>query len=446
MASKPIRAGSTLPLILPEWHQGQQRVWAERKQRNYVCAHRGWWKSSMAVVIAMEHLMTGQDMGWYAQVSKPINDAQNIIKKCWGGDDSYFNKTDNFFKFPGGGTCYFYSLDEPDNARGPSYPLLIVDEAGTLARGTRDSVLYPILRKSKGILWEFGTPNPNDPFNEFYSRLKRAMQKGGSLAGWMIPANAKLDVDMTTLLPDYNPYANDYYTFDELAEDYDNSERPKLWTIEWLCRFVADDGSQFEDPEAVCVLPPIPTPPISSGWYQGGVDVAKDGDYTVISVLDRNTNSQVFMRRFTNCTWASIYKNIYECACMYPGQWVVDITGAGSQIPEEMLKFGLAIEGVKFNNTNKQDIYNHLAALISHKKIKLWNDPDILNELNIFQRALTPSGRATMKAPGDKHDDIVTSLALMVKDYKPALLDVVVNLEAFKMAESEFSSMTLNTW
>ena len=176
------------------------------------------------------------------------------------------------------------------------------------------------------------------------------------------------------------------------------------------------------------------------------MDVAKDGDFTVISVIDRNTNSQVYMKRFTNCKWADIYKAIYEAAIMYPGQWVVDITGAGSQLPEEMLKLGIYIEGVKFNNTNKQDIYNHLAALISHSKIKLWNDSIIKDELHSFQRALTPSGRATMRAESGKHDDIVTSLALMCKDYKPALLDQVPNLDAFKFEESPFSAHTLSSW
>lgn len=455
--------GGELALNLPLWHDGMNKVWDERKQTNLVCAHRGWWKSSMAIRQAIEHVAPRElelgpceAVGWYSHTWKPILNVWKEIKLMTGNNDDLFNKTDHTFTIPGGESIYFYSMEDPDNARGPTFTKMILDEAGELEDGVRSKVLYPILLKTlatggKADFWEYGTPNTRNPKNDFWNLIISAKDHLSTKASWIIPCNADID-ENENLFEKYSPYANPNYQFQVLFESYREAQELNThrdWQVEWLCKFISTEGGQFEDPELICTLKweELGTEPSKNAWYQGGVDVANTNDYTVICAMDRNTQKQVYQKRFTRCAWERVYREIQVAMERYPGIWKVDANGAGSQVPEEMSKRGFSIEGVKWQNRDKQDMMDHLSMIVAGKKLRLFNDLQTIKELVQMNRKKSPTGLyVQIGAPKGQHDDICTALALMVKDWRPSMIEMPTRFEDYMMAHNPVVDHTFDTW
>jgi hypothetical protein len=461
---------------LPEYHAGQQAVFDEMARRGfdgkfYLCAHRGWFKSTFAVSLVIEMLLGqlpqvpknpktgkpltyGLDAGWYAPTMAPIRDNHLLYKRVVGKDrwESMYHSTDQIFYLPGGGQVDFYSLDEMSNAAGPTKPIIVVEEAGTVADGARDSILDAIYRKAKAAYgWAFyleiGTVNRDgNPKNDFWKRLMRARNRPGQKS-WVIPAGATVNED-AKLVPAASPYANPIYSFAFLQEDYGDAERKKRWMIEWLCAFISDDGGQFSGVEECCLLPCVPTQPHPNGWYQTGIDVGISNDYTVVATIDRTTNRMVYFRRFLPGKWEPVYQEIAKVALTYGGQIYFDKTGLGHHIGEEMGKRGVTLTGIAFNATNKQTLLDHLSSLVENTQVQFWNDPEIAYELNLMQRTPRQTGGFKIAAPKDEHDDIPVALALMCHQVAPLVQPVAIplDLDSLMGSPSIFSKEVTEVW
>jgi hypothetical protein len=89
---------------------------------------------------------------------------------------------------------------------------------------------------------------------------------------------------------------------------------------------------------------------------------------------------------------------------------LIDATGVGDPIVEELQRDDHLIEGFKFTSTSKQQLMEGLVASIHQGSIG-YPDGVIVDELSMFEYVYTKYG-VKYEAPNGMHDDCVCALAL----------------------------------
>jgi hypothetical protein len=92
---------------------------------------------------------------------------------------------------------------------------------------------------------------------------------------------------------------------------------------------------------------------------------------------------------------------------------VIDSTGVGDAIVEDLQKKFNKMYGFKFTATSKQQLLESLSSAIQTKAIS-YPDGPIKQELEVFEYTFTPTG-VRYSAPQGFHDDCVIALALANK-------------------------------
>jgi phage FluMu gp28-like protein len=136
-----------------------------------------------------------------------------------------------------------------------------------------------------------------------------------------------------------------------------------------------------------------------------GIDLAKSVDYTVIIGLDNNGNVAYFDR--FQMDWHNTKENIKrlpKCPIL------IDSTGVGDPITEDLKRENVMIDGLKFTSQSKQQLMEGLATAIQQGIIG-FPDGIIVNELEVFEYQFTANG-VRYSAPSGFHDDCVMALAL----------------------------------
>lgn len=453
---------------LPSWHSGQIKVDSELVNQNFICAHRGWWKSAYMVRKMIEHLITGRDVGWYAPTMDTIRDNwTQIVRAVEGieGHEEWFKKNDLTFTIPGAATCHFYSLEVEARKRGPSYTLVLGDEAGEWSDTAYMSVVRPIAKKLNGQIILCGTPNVANPNNWWQRILTKAEDNRTRMRSWIIPALGTELIDevlvpgVSPMTPYCNPVAP-FTSIEDMLAEFDDYDNKNSWYREYLCHFIADAGGQFAGIDECCSIIPEKVPGSDNKWihkdytneairkyghYQTGVDIALVGDFTVITVIDQNNNEQVYMHRFRPGSmkeWDQVYQSMIDVQRLFPGPILVDCTNLGASLITTMPQMGVNITPVVFNQKNKAPMLDHLSSMIARGKIKLFNLPVIKQELQDTQRKAMASGVVKIAATGSGvHDDVPLSMCMMVHGVRPLIeLNSLDNSAMYSYMDKPFVS------
>jgi hypothetical protein len=141
-----------------------------------------------------------------------------------------------------------------------------------------------------------------------------------------------------------------------------------------------------------------------------GVDLAKSVDWSVIIGLDKN-GSVCHFERFQK-DWRQtklVIQNLPKVPVL------VDSTGVGDPIFEDLQREGVLVTGFKFTSTSKQQLMEGLASAIQQRKIT-FPEGYITNELEVFEYQYTARG-VYYSAPQGFHDDCVMALGLAWQHY-----------------------------
>jgi phage FluMu gp28-like protein len=151
-----------------------------------------------------------------------------------------------------------------------------------------------------------------------------------------------------------------------------------------------------------------------------GVDLAKVQDYTVIAIYDRKTNSQVFQDRFNKLEWPYQKQKIIEISKHYNNAFVMlDASGIGDPIADDLLRASVPVEPIKLTNEMKKEIIEKLSIYIEQKHIHILNIEDTIREFNNFTYDISSTGKVMYNAPQGFNDDIVIAHALGVWSLYP---------------------------
>jgi len=140
-----------------------------------------------------------------------------------------------------------------------------------------------------------------------------------------------------------------------------------------------------------------------------GVDLAKSQDWTVIIGLD-SSNRVCFFERF-QMPWVEQRKRLIEI--IGSTDCIIDSTGVGDPITEDLQRVLPRVEGFKFSSSSKQQLMELLSTKISTKAVT-YPDGDIVRELEQFEYEYSRTG-VKYSAPPGLHDDCVMALALALK-------------------------------
>jgi len=136
-------------------------------------------------------------------------------------------------------------------------------------------------------------------------------------------------------------------------------------------------------------------------------------DFSVITVIDTATKAVVFIDRFKDIDYPFQKKRIIATAMRYNNaRIVVDSTGVGQPIKDDLEREGLFIEDFHFTGKSKKELVEKLSIFIEQGIITIPNDLTLLDELTSFGYQLTDAGNIKYSAPQGLHDDCVMSLAL----------------------------------
>ncbi len=294
----------------------------------------------------------------------------------------------------------FRSADTPENWEGFDYDKAFLNEAGIILKNEYlwNNAIKPMLWDKNARVVVAGTPKGRGVFYELYQRGLDSEQK-----------------DYKSLK--FSSFDNPYVPADLIAEDI-KSMPERVVRQEIYAEFLDDNGVVFRGVKEIAVLKDAD--PITGHLYVMGVDLAKVQDFTVISVYDRHNNHQVFQMRFNKLEWPYQRERIKEVARKYNNALILlDATGLGDPIADDLARERLAVEPVKFTNESKKQMIEKLSNWIELSNLKMLQLEETIQEFNSFTYDFTSSGKVSYNAPAGFHDDIVMSHALAVWSLQP---------------------------
>jgi len=301
------------------------------------------------------------------------------------------NRSELRIDFQGIAEIEFKSADRPDNLRGFGLDYLVIDEAAYVPEETWADVLRPAIADKKGKLVAVGTPKGKNWFYHLWVRGQDSQYP--DYESWKFPT-----------------WSNPYIDESEI-EELRKTLPERVFKQEVEAEFLDDAGGVFRSVRQ-CIKPyELPAEPTGSVFL--GVDLAKYEDFTVLAAVD-TTGKLVYFDRFNNLDWEIQKSRIVSAAKKYNARVIVDSTGVGDPIYEDLRRQGLSVEGFRFTNTTKENLINNLSIKIEQQEIFFPDIPELINELSMYQYEITRAGNVRMNAPPGYHDDCVIALALAV--------------------------------
>lgn len=298
------------------------------------------------------------------------------------------NETELRIDLPNGTHVFFKSGEKPDNLYGDDVHAAVLDEASRM-REEAFIAVRTTLTKTKGKMRIIG--NVKGRRNWFYKMCRKAQAGEPNMSyskiTWRDAVAAGIleeteIEDARRVLPEQ--------AFKQLYEAEPADDQGNPFGVDAIGR---------------CIIPePSKNPIVCWGW-----DLGKHVDWTVGVALDR-LGRQVKFARFQK-PWREAKRLIIETTAGKPA--LVDSTGIGDAILEDLQASGGSFEGFVFTSKSKQHLMEGLAAAIQQGQIGLTEGP-IVSELESFEYEYTAAG-CRYSAPEGMHDDCVCALALAVQ-------------------------------
>ena len=167
-----------------------------------------------------------------------------------------------------------------------------------------------------------------------------------------------------------------------------------------------DEGNPFGlSAIHACLAPLTQDAPRWWGW-----DLAKSVDWTVGIALDNDRRACRF-ERFQQ-PWGNTLLRIRSATGHTSA--LVDATGVGDPIVEQLQQGHWNFQGYKFSSQSKQQLMEGLAVAIQRQSITIPAEPAMVAEIESFEFEVTKTG-VRYSAPEGMHDDTVIALALAVE-------------------------------
>lgn len=343
-----------------------------------MCGRR-WGKSLISQSIAIENGLDNKIIAYVTPTYQLAKVFFDELIKIIPAEIITSNRSDLTIQFITGGIIRFFTGERLDNFRGLKFHMAIIDEASyipNLEQGWLNSI-RPTLTDFKGKAIFLSTPRGQ---NYFYSLFMK------SDANW---ASYK-----------FSTYDNPHIDKDEI-DDAKTQLPSAVFEQEYMANPMENAANPFGSEHIrACIRPISYNEPVCYG-----IDLAKSYDFTVIIGLDLN-GIVCYYERFQR-DWSTTKQTILK---LPRKPIVIDSTGVGDPIFEDLQREGLQIQGLKFTQGSKQQLMVGLQTAIHTQKIG-YPEGEIVRELEVFEYQYSATG-VKYSAPSGFHDDCVMALAL----------------------------------
>jgi hypothetical protein len=371
-----------MTIELPQPHINQQVILDSSKRFRVVMCGRRFGKSELSQIEIIVNALQGKQV---AYITPTYQLARVFFDRLTKAIPFENNKSELSIKFPNDGAVYFFTGERLDNLRGRKFHFIVIDEASfipNLEEGWQNSI-RPTLTDYKGRALFLSTPKGK---NFFYSLFLKSGE------------------------PDWESFKFTTYDNPYIDRGEIDDARLQLPQVVFEQEYMANPAENASNPFGSsyikqCTFELSHEPPIAFG-----VDLAKSVDWSVIIGLDKN-GSVCHFERFQK-DWRQT-KQVIENLPRIP--ILIDSTGVGDPIFEDLQREGVLVTGFKFTQTSKQQLMEGLASAIQQRKIT-FPEGYITNELEVFEYQYTATG-VRYSAPQGFHDDCVMALGLAWQHY-----------------------------
>jgi phage FluMu gp28-like protein len=361
---------------VPEAHINQDRILESEARFIVVMCGRRFGKSELSQIKIITEAVQGKQI---AYITPTYSLAKVFFNRLIHALPFLNNKSDLKLSFPNSGSVEFFTGERLDNLRGRKFHWVIVDEASfipDLEQGWLNSI-RPTLTDYKGRALFLSTPRGK---NYFYSLFMKDEQ------GWESFKFTTYD----------NPY------IDKTEIDEARTQLPEaVFEQEYMANPMENAANPFGSSHIRSCIQPLSNREIVSF----GIDLAKSTDYTAIIGLDSGGNVAYFDK--FQMDWNSTKQAILQ---LPKKPMLIDSTGVGDPIVEDLQREGRHIMGLKFTQVSKQQLMLGLQTAIQSRKIG-YPEGHIVKELEVFEYQYSATG-VKYSAPSGFHDDCVMALAL----------------------------------
>ena len=373
-----------IEIKLPKPHAAQRAVLDSPARFRVMMCGRRFGKSLISQNISIENGLANKKVAYitptyqlgktfFQEICKIL--PEKIYKK---------NETDLTINFITGGQIRFFTGERLDALRGLKFHLVIIDEASYIANledGWLNSI-RPTLTDYKGLAIFLSTPRGKNFFYSLY-------MKGGE--------------------PDWEAFKFTTYDNPHIDPSEVDAAKFQLPNVVFEQEYMANPMENAANPFGSEHINACVKDGIAGKAEYYGIDLAKSVDWTVIIGLDK-LGQVVHFERFQK-DWMQTKEAILKLPKNLP--IMIDSTGVGDAIVEELQKKFTQMHGFKFTSTSKQQLLEALANSIQTKTIS-YPTGLIKEELEIFEYTFTSTG-VRYSAPSGFHDDCVIALALANK-------------------------------
>jgi hypothetical protein len=363
-------------------HDGQRAVLESDARFKVLMCGRRWGKSLISKNISIQEALAGRVTAYVTPTYKLAKVFFDDISKLVPTQIAVANKSDLIFKFVTGGEIRFFTGERLDDFRGLKFHNVIIDEAAYIPhlQDAWNNAIRPTLTDFKGSATFISTPRGKDFFYGLYLR-DEGEWKSFKYTTYENPYIDKNEIDQAKIELPKAAFEQEY-----LVNPMENAANP------FGIDFIRQNIAPLSNNNPICY----------------GIDLAKSYDYTVIIGID--AGGQVcYMDRFQS-DWSTTKNKILRLDKVLK---LIDATGVGDPIVEELQRDDHLVEGFKFTSNSKQQLMEGLVTSIQQGAIK-YPDGIIVEELSIFEYKYTNTG-VRYSAPNGLHDDAVCSLALANK-------------------------------
>lgn len=377
---------------LPPLYPLQAEIARAKVRFKVICAGRRAGKTRLCATMAIKRALEGGYVWWVGPYHKQAQigwkELTAIARQI---PDTKILLSEKRIEFCSGGIIEVRSADNPDNLRGAGLDLIIIDEAAFIKKGVWTEALRPTLSDRQGRAVLISTPKGR---NEFFRLFQKGLKGEDDWQSWTFPSSAN----------PFIPKEEWEIAKKELPED--------VYRQEILAQFLDDSAGVFRNVKN-CIKPIVSLNKNSVRSYVMGVDLAKSRDYTAIVIMDRKTGEVIKTYRWNKIDWLYTKRKIVEIAKQYKAQVLVDETGVGNPVVEDLKRESINIKGFIFTNSSKKELINDLQVAFETARLTISpSEKTLIEEIQIYEYEMTARGNITYNAPAGGHDDMVIALAL----------------------------------
>ena len=338
-------------------HSGQQKIHDARGKRfRTVCTGRRFGKTFCLAGELLDRggSERGGDYGWVAPTYNVAERGIEAFRAIAEGFVEVAGRAPSRVEFQGlrgmaPTRVWFLSADNPDSIRGFGFQGLVIDEAASIPQDVWHYVLRPTISQTLGWAVFVSTPKGR---NWFYDLFTRGMDPSETeYASFRFPSNA-------------SPYFP--------AKEWEEAKRTlpaDVFKQEYEAEFLEDSAGVFRNVDGCLISDLISQKEDYHRSVVVGCDVAKHTDWTVLIAMDAETGRCFAMERFNHLDWPIQKERILGFVRKHRGRLILDATGVGDPIFDDLKRVYGDIESFKFTAQSKTELVQRLIVAVEQRRV-----------------------------------------------------------------------------